>query len=578
MHHHRQPHPVSAPPSTPSSPLLSFPDPKRGKKRGGYNCGRCGLPKKGHTCHLPPTPSESNSSSSALAISPINVARPLSPPRRSTESVLRRALSFDDIEVPDSISSDDEEEDNVSELDPILWDVLRRLPPPSLLAAAMVCKGWRDTARRIWSAAVELRLRVPVNAQVGSVGSVLKKCSGLVRLSLRMESDVDATMLACIAFSCPNLESMEIFTSSTSINRITGDELCRFVAEKRCLTSLKMEGCSNLGGFHLCSSSLSTLWLSDLHCLSKMVFNCPKLKEISLDFSRQENDSTDLTTMVDGLGRSCPRLQNIHIASVRLSHAVVLALTASNLRGLRMLSLVLGSEITDASVAAIASTYSKLELLDLSGSTISDSGIGMICNVFPETLSKLLLALCPNITSSGIQFAAAQLPLLELMDCGMTICDSNSQSSISEEINKWELPNTAKSKLHLIYQKLIIKHGKLKKLSLWGCSGLDALYLNCPQLIDLNLNSCRNLHPERLLLQCPNLDNVHASGCQDMLVQTIQNQVSSESAALENHFTSKRSADGSKRVRVPHFLSYQASDDHKKQRRVSKRRCTVIAE
>lgn len=32
-----------------------------------------------------------------------------------------------------------------------------------------------------------------------------------------------------------------------------------------------------------------------------------------------------------------------------------------------MLSLVLGSGITDASVAAIASSFSKLELLDLSG-------------------------------------------------------------------------------------------------------------------------------------------------------------------------------------------------------------------
>ncbi|XP_058208951.1 F-box/LRR-repeat protein 17 isoform X1 [Rhododendron vialii] len=582
--HTRQPHPVT--PNGVASPL-SFPDPKRGKKRGGYNCGRCGLPKRGHTCHIPaasttPTESNSNSSSAAVAASPVSVVRPPSPPRRSAEtySVLRRALSFDHIDVRDSVSSDDEEEveeEEESALDPILWDVLRRLPPPALLSAAKVCKGWRDTARRIWRAAEELRLRVPASAQVGSVGSVLQKCSGLVRLSLRMESDVDATMLACIAFSCPNLQSMEIFTSNTSTNRITGDELCRFVAEKRCLTSLKMEGCSNLGGFNLCSSSISTLWLSDLHCLSKMVFNCPKLKEISLDFSRQENDNTDLTAMVDGLGRSCPRLQNIHIASVRLSHAAVLALTASNLRGLRMLSLVLGSEITDASVAAIASTYSKLELLDLSGSTISDSGIGMICNVFPETLSKLLLALCPNITSSGIQFAAAQLPLLELMDCGMTICDPNSQSSISPE-NDWELQNTANSKLNLIYQKLIIKHGKLKKLSLWGCSGLDALYLNCPQLDDLNLNSCRNLHPERLLLQCPNLGSVHASGCQDMLVETIQNQVRSESAALENHFTSKRSADGSKRVRVPHFLSYQASYDDKKQRRVSKRQCTVIVD
>ena len=58
---------------------------------------------------------------------------------------------------------------------------------------------------------------------------------------------------------------------------LCSDELGRFVADKRCLTSLKMEGCSNLGGFVLCSSSLSTLWLSDLYCLSKMViiyFTC----------------------------------------------------------------------------------------------------------------------------------------------------------------------------------------------------------------------------------------------------------------------------------------------------------------
>ncbi|XP_022854157.1 F-box/LRR-repeat protein 17-like [Olea europaea var. sylvestris] len=202
---------------------------------------------------------------------------------------------------------------------------------------------------------------------------------------------------------------------------------------------------------------------------------------------------------------------------MRLSHAVVLALTASNLRGLRLLSLVLGSEITDASVAAIASSYSKLELLDLSGSSISGSGLGMICNVFPETLSKLLLALCPNIISSGIQFAAAQLPCLELMDCGMTICDPNSEIS-NEEDNDSDLQRTPNSKLHLIYQKLIIKHSQLKKLSLWGYSALDALYLNCPQLIDLDLNSCKYLHPERLLLKCPNLRSVHASGCQDMLV------------------------------------------------------------
>ena len=49
------------------------------------------------------------------------------------------------------------------------------------------------------------------------------------------------------------------------------DELGRFVSNKHGLTSLKMEGCSNLRGFSFTSTSLSTLWLSDLHSLSKMV-------------------------------------------------------------------------------------------------------------------------------------------------------------------------------------------------------------------------------------------------------------------------------------------------------------------
>ncbi|KAE8681795.1 F-box/LRR-repeat protein 17 [Hibiscus syriacus] len=167
--------------------------------------------------------------------------------------------------------------------------------------------------------------------------------------------------------------------------------------------------------------------------------------------------------------------------------------------GLRMLSLVLGSEITDASVAAIASSYSKFELLDLSGSSITDSGIGMICNVFPNTLSRLLLALCPKITSSGMQFTAAQLPLLELMDCGMTICDLDSQNSPGN----YEPPN--------------------------------ALCLSCPELNDLNLNSCKNLHPEKLLLQCPSLRNVHATGCNELLIGSIKSQLSESLASVENH-------------------------------------------
>ncbi|XP_020092021.1 F-box/LRR-repeat protein 17 [Ananas comosus] len=551
------------------------------KKRGNYNCGRCGLPKKGHVCSAADGP--------AL------------PPR--SDSRLRRALSFDDDRIsaaptpeevaapPESVVGPEDEEEGREEAVVVMGgavvlpvscmaEVLRRLSPKELMGAAAVCRGWRECVRRVWRSAEELRVRVSPRSQIGFVGSVLHKCAALARLTLRMESDVDATLLACVAFSCPSLKAFEISLGDNAVNRLTGDELCRFVSDKRSLSMIKLEGCTNLGFLNLSSSSLSTIWLSDLYCLSKSVINCPNLKEISLDFARQENDSTDLVIMMDSLGRTCPRLRNIHIASIRLCNEAVIALTSANLRGLRMLSLVLGSGITDASVAAIVSSFAILELLDLSGSSISDSGIGMICNGFPQTLSRLLLALCPNITSSGIQFATAQLPLLQLIDCGMSICVVNSQSAedkshTSEEHGevKW-CQKLSTVRPQPIYQKLIIKHAHLKKLSLWGCSGLDALYLNCPELNDLNLNSCTNLHPERLLLQCSDLKNVYASGCQDMLIGAIRNQVLNEFASPENHLPCKRLADGSKRVQVPHFLLQQQADDEKC-KRAKRSQCVV---
>ncbi|CAN6904332.1 hypothetical protein Bca4012_095240 [Brassica carinata] len=579
-----QPH---IPPATANAAISEALKSQRSRKnRGSYSCGRCGQPKKGHVCHLPPldvpstpiAPEPVTSIAAAASSTRSTVVSLSSAPLRQSFTNLRRALSFDD----DVDARDEPDPTDLTDLNldteivqpgrfhaVALWEVLKRLPPSGLLMAARVCKGWRETARKMWKAAEELRIRVPKRAQIGYVGSLLQKCPGLVTLSLKLESDFDATTLACIAFSCPNLEVLEILTCGAAVNRISGDELGRFVSNKRGLKSLKMEGCSNLGGFSLTSTSLSTLWLSDLHSLSKMIFNCPNLIEISLEFSQQEGDSTDLVTMVDGLGRTCTRLQNIHIASLKLSHTVVLALTAVNFRCLRMLSLVLGIDITDASVDVISSSYTNLELLDLSGSSITDTGLGMICDVLPDTLSKLLVALCPNITSSGIQFATAQLPLLELMDCGMTVSDPNSDN-----------PSTPQ-KTPGYNQKMFIKHKRMKKLSLWGCSSLDALFLNCPELKDLNLNSCNNLQPESLVIQCPKLEIVHALGCQKLLTVAIRKQVSENFAAGENHMTRKRLADGSKRIQAPPLLYQETREDDenypaKKRRKIEREVCTII--
>ncbi|TVU49260.1 hypothetical protein EJB05_00560, partial [Eragrostis curvula] len=294
-------------------------------------------------------------------------------------------------------------------------------------------------------------------------------------------SDVDATMLACIAFSCPNLQTLDISMANNAVNRITGDELTRFVSEKRSLSVLKLEGCSSLRFLN--------------------VINCSNLNELSLAFPKQNNASTDLISLMDSLGRTYQNLRNMHISSIHFCNEAVFALESANLRGLCMLSLILGSKITDAAVASIVRSCASLELLDLSGSGITDNGLRMICKSFPHTLTRLLLALCPNISSCGVQAAATQLPLLRLMDCGKSLCakpQPDAGISYFGDITggiKFCSKLATQKKQQPAYGKLIIKHTNLKKLSLWCCSAIDALYVNCPELVDLNLNSCTNLHP-----------------------------------------------------------------------------------
>ena len=178
---------------------------KHGKKRGSYNCGRCGLPKKGHNCTVKTLASTADATPDS-SLSVVSVPSAAAPSLRKPSSNLRRALSFDDLDerlpVVDRSEPDEEVDSDVfDETDPdldldadacglparLLWEVMRRLPPPGLLSAAKVCKGWRDTAKRMWRAAEELKIRVPANVPVGFVASMLQKCPGIVRLSLRME-------------------------------------------------------------------------------------------------------------------------------------------------------------------------------------------------------------------------------------------------------------------------------------------------------------------------------------------------------------------------------------------------------
>lgn len=167
---------------------------KFGKKRGSYNCGRCGLPKKGHICTIstPATSTSatpSHSSLSVVASAPSSFSAAGCPPLHP-----RRALSFDDEESDglDPLESTavwphGDDLDSSGLPGNVLWNVFKRLPPSGLLTAAKVSRGWRDMTKRLWKAAEELRLRVPASVQVGFVASMLQKCPGIVSLSIVME-------------------------------------------------------------------------------------------------------------------------------------------------------------------------------------------------------------------------------------------------------------------------------------------------------------------------------------------------------------------------------------------------------
>jgi hypothetical protein len=76
----------------------------------------------------------------------------------------------------------------------------------------------------------------------------------------------------------------------------------------------------------------------------------------------------------------------------------------------------------------------------------------------------------------GVQLAST-LPYLRMLDCGMSICVANPQINDKKLQSAGETDNLRKcqqqSPVKNPYQKLIIEHANLKKLSLWGCSALE---------------------------------------------------------------------------------------------------------
>jgi hypothetical protein len=212
------------------------------KRRGSYNCGRCGLPKKGHVCHVP------GAGGKAGDAQPQPQPQPPPPPptqqqqqQQQQQNKPRRALQFDDPAVSTAAAAEADREEAVvvvlnavpvamaappplppppaaaparkrprveapaadAEEDAadsdsgwvelgagrrapgeVVVEVLRRMAPRGVAAAAGVSRGWRDCARRVWRGAEEVRLRA---TSVRPVGALMARCPALARLVLRMD-------------------------------------------------------------------------------------------------------------------------------------------------------------------------------------------------------------------------------------------------------------------------------------------------------------------------------------------------------------------------------------------------------
>lgn len=581
----------SPPPPPPPFPSLS----KKGKRRGSYNCGRCGQPKRGHVCpddppeddHIaPPTPQgmldPSRTHASRRHAKPLLPSLPSSSPSSSCSSneLYRRALaasaSFDasahNCASPDSSAL--EPCPRPEEAMPLacMVHILSRLFPPDLVAASSVCRRWRQCAEYVWAAIREANLSIsaPYNeckpSENDYVPFFLRKCSSLTSLSLNVFSQISDSLLKCIAALCPQLTSLEVSLNALGVNNVSGQGLRVFFRMCKSLTSVKLEGCRDIIELEISSTRLQVFWLTGCNKLKYMLLNCPNLSELSLDFlphqevglgSHVADENTDhLAAIMKNLGNSARGLKRLHVASPWLHDRVVTALFSSGLKLLRMLSLTFGSGITDNSVATIASRCQSLELLDLSGSSITDKALELIYTSFSGSLFKLLVALCPKVSHVGLQTAVSQLPFLQLLDCGRVILDNCSGRTESlaghEEHTEDSILTSFQS--HSDNRQLSVlslQHSRLEKLSLWGCSGLQVLMLDCPNLVDLNLTGCSNLKSEKLQLLCPSLKDIYVGKCEENLLEVIESQVEQALYDLNFALSVSRQADGSKRVQAP---------------------------
>eukprot|EP00898_Chlorokybus_atmophyticus_P009203 jgi/Chlat1/9284/Chrsp99S08539 len=417
----------------------------KSRRRGSYNCSKCGQPKKGHTCPLKDVPIATVAVTAVPCATPVSAKRvaaaasDCNAPARAMPNatrewllsrpgaVVRPCMTVEDIasdlvdfdmqcfpgETPEPVQtrgrlsiSERVARNGVHALsEDCLLTVLSSLSPEDLVAAGSVCKRWQDCTSRVWQAVTEAKLVVPAEELEGrshvrrSSSSLqhmqlfVHRCPNLTNLTLLLDRHcaVNDVFLAQLASLRPGLLSFDVQTRIGAGNTITGMGLQALVDGCKKLHTLQVDGCSGVSSVQLSSDSLKTLWLGNCSGLAQLTLRCENLKELALDFTPHLDDSKPVSS------------------------------PGYTIRVRAQLEHIMGQ---------IADSCPSLVRLQVTAPLLHDGAIEALLDCDMSHLRMLSFANCPALTDEAIKAVAHIVDNLELLD--VSGCNNLSDDALEQ--------------------------------------------------------------------------------------------------------------------------------------------------
>ena len=479
--------------------------------------------------------------------------------------------------------------------------IFSKLSPEDLLAASQVCRSWRQFAGLTWRHTKEASV-VAADA-TGSAGDgplVVHRARQLERLSLLVDTRLADEGLRLLAQQRPAaLRHLSIRARGAGRLEFTHGALEHLVSHCPRLETLLLEA-GHLAVLSLRSDSLRSLRVLGAVRLQHLWLQAPQLERLSLELGPRQPtpardtfvtrflanvsgptaQATQVCTVLREVAEARAPLRHVHVSSPHLTDRAVEALVSCDPSGWQSLCLNHSAQVTTDGVRQVAARCRGLELLDLSGcTTVTDEALGPLADGLGKSLLRLHLACCPLLSRTAIRKLVGGLPLLRVLDLGFSLVDRPRGSTAAEKntamdrmlgtgnmlvsptLERSQPSRRCRSLLEELdpsavgaSQTLELRSPSLECLSLWGCSRIRALRLECPRLEQLDLTNCRQLEAGGTEVACPNLKSLQAAGagagvahrvweCVESLQQELRQEAGGAADAVHEPPRSRRRLD-----------------------------------